>query len=324
MPDSRRRAGVVADEFFRKALDSLTSQVAILDRDGTIFAVNAAWREFAARNNPGDDRGGPGSKYLGECDQAAGDRPEEAGLLAGGIRGVIAKRLDDFTLDCPCQSATDRRWFTVRVTRFEVDGTVHAVVTHDDITARKLAELRAQEANRLLEFQAATDGLTGIANRRSFDRTLEDEWKRHERAGATLSVALLDVDWFKRYNDHRGHLAGDDCLKAVAREVRSHLRRPGDFAARFGGEEFAVILPQTGAAGAAVVLGNILRGIRGLAIPHPATPQSAGVVTVSIGSATTAPRRDATSSGFLERADRALYEAKARGRDRLVGSVGAP
>jgi len=138
------------------------------------------------------------------------------------------------------------------------------------------------------------------------------------------SWALLDVDWFKRYNDDQGHLAGDDCLRAVARKIRSHLRRPGDFAARFGGEEFAVILPQTGAAGAAIVLGNILRGIRGLAIPHPATPQSAGVVTVSIGSATTAPRRDATSSGFLERADRALYEAKARGRDRLVGSVGAP
>jgi len=313
------RQGVMGTrEFFQKTLDSLRSHVAILDRDGTILAVNSTWREFAIRNGLEVDLCGPGADYIRACDRATGDCSEEAGLVADGIRGVIAKRLGDFSLDYPCHSPTERRWFTVRVTRFEVAGAIHVVVTHDDITARKLAELQVLEANRLLEFQAATDGLTEIANRRSFDRTLALEWKRHERAGATLSVALLDVDSFKLYNDHRGHLAGDDCLKAVALEIRAHLRRPGDFAARFGGEEFVVILPQTGAGGAAWVLGQILAGVRDLAIPHPATPLPGGVVTVSIGSATTIPSRDGDASEFLNRADRALYEAKARGRDRLV------
>ena len=320
MRDEARQARVGTEEFFQKTLDSLRAHVAILDRDGTILAVNAAWRAFAIRNGLADGTCGPGANYLRACDRASGDDSEEAGPVAAAIRAAIAGRGADFALDYPCHSPAERRWFTARVTRFEAGGAVHVVVTHDDITARKLAESRVLEANRLLEFQAATDGLTGIANRRAFDRTLEEEWKRHERAGAALSVALLDVDWFKLYNDHHGHLAGDDCLRAVAREVRSRARRPGDFAARFGGEEFAVILPQTGAAGAAVVLEDLLGGIRTLAIPHPATPLPGGVVTVSIGSATAIPRRDRTGIDLLNRADRALYEAKARGRDRLVAA----
>ena len=96
-----------------------------------------------------------------------------------------------------------------------------------------------------VEAQSSLDSLTAIANRRSFDWTLEREWKRHERAGMPLSVALIDVDWFKQYNDAYGHLAGDDVLRSIAFAIQSGVHRPGDFAARFGGEEFAVILSDT-------------------------------------------------------------------------------
>ena len=320
MTHSTGRARIGSGEFFQKTLDSLRSHVAILDADGAILAVNAAWSAYAIRNGLEDCRCGPGANYLRACDQAAGEGSAEAAHAAEGIRDVIANRRADFALEYPCHSPVARRWCTLRVTRFEAGGAVRAVVTHDDVTRRKLAELRLRKANRRLELQAATDGLTGIANRRSFDRTLEREWKRHERAGAALSVALLDVDCFKLYNDREGHLAGDDCLRAVALEVRSHLSRPGDFAARFGGEEFAVILPQTGAAGADVIQENILRGVRALAIPHLATPLPRGVITVSLGSATAIPQRDGSFEELLGRADRALYEAKALGRDRAVAA----
>ena len=182
---------------------------------------------------------------------------------------------------------------------------------------RHLAEFKVQEVNRLLEFQAATDGLTGIANRRSFDRTLDQEWKRHDRTHSPLSLAMLDVDCFKLYNDGHGHQAGDDCLKAVAEALQSKIRRPVDFVARYGGEEFAVILPNTDTAGAATVLKNILRSVRKLAISHPSSKVSRGIVTVSIGYATVIPGEHDSPSDFLHRADQALYEAKTNGRDRL-------
>ena len=191
------------------------------------------------------------------------------------------------------------------------------VITHDDITQRALAECQVQEANRLLELQAATDGLTGGANRRSFDHTLEQEWKRHERTQSPLSIAMLDVDCFKQYNDTHGHLAGDDSPKAVAQAILAEMSRPGDFVARYGGEEFVVILPNTDMAGAATVLKNALSGVRNLAISHPSSKVSRGVVTMSIGCATVIPSEHDSPSAFLHRADQALYEAKAKGRDQL-------
>jgi diguanylate cyclase (GGDEF)-like protein len=128
---------------------------------------------------------------------------------------------------------------------------------------------------------------------------------------------MLDVDCFKQYNDQYGHLAGDDCLKAVARTLQSSMHRPGDFIARYGGEEFAVILPNTDAAGAAAVLTKVLGRVRKLAISHTTSKVSRGVVTASIGYATVIPCGRDSPSDFLHRADQALYEAKFRGRDQL-------
>ncbi len=309
-----------AEEFFQKTLDSLLAHIAILEADGTILAVNATWHEFARRNGAGGAGFGVGANYLGACTRAKGACSEEAGIVSEGIREVIAGSRSDFDLDYPCHSPTEQRWFNVRISRFEIDGQVRVVVAHDNITPRKLAEIQVRESNRLLEVQASTDGLTGIANRRSFDSMLEREWKAHRRDGEALSLALLDVDCFKQYNDHQGHPAGDECLRAVARSIRSTIRRPRDFAARYGGEEFAVILPRTDKRGAAVVLGEILGSVRDLSIAHPTSKVGRGIVTISIGVATMIPADDDSLPHLLGRADEALYGAKSGGRDRLVSS----
>ena len=312
---------IEAGEFFQKTLDCLRSHMAILKDDGTIIAVNATWNKFATSNGLAEEFCGPGANYLRSCDQATGDCSEEAKLVADGIRDVIANRREYFYLEYPCHSPTEQRWFSVRITRFEIHDSVKIVVTHDAITQRKLAELEVKEANRLLRLIAATDGLTGIANRRSFDGMFELEWKRHERMQTPLSVALLDVDCFKLFNDQYGHLAGDDCLKAVATTIHEVVGRAGDFVARYGGEEFAIILPNTEAAGAAIVLEEVLRTIRCLAIPHSASKVNRGIVTVSIGCATSVPTQHDSEADLLSLADQALYEAKAKGRDQLICSI---
>jgi diguanylate cyclase (GGDEF)-like protein len=173
------------------------------------------------------------------------------------------------------------------------------------------------EANGRLELQATTDGLTGIYNRRAFDRVLEQEWKRHERAALPLSVLLIDADYFKQYNDAYGHLAGDDCLRAIARSIQCTAHRTGDFVARYGGEEFAVILPLTDAQGAGRIAEDIRRHVQSLAMPH--CDSSVGPhVTVSIGTTSAVPTLCRTHQEFLQDADVALYRAKAAGRNETV------
>ena len=316
MNQDSRSAQIGTEEFFQGTLDSLLSHVAILDEDGSIIAVNAAWRRYARCNGGDEGFCGLGVNYLHACDAASGDQASEASEVAIGIRDVVAGRRDAFYLEYPCHSPVERQWYSLRATRFEVAGEVRAVVAHDDITPRKLAEIRLKDLNVQLQLQATTDDLTGLPNRRSFDQTLEREIARHRRGGSPLTLAMLDVDCFKQLNDVLGHLAGDDCLRALARAIGSRLRLPVDLVARYGGEEFALILPKTGAEEAAEILRGVLRAIRELAIPNPGSSVPLGVVTASVGSATA--ERGGEAAGLLDRADRALYRAKQEGRDRLV------
>ncbi|MCP3370524.1 sensor domain-containing diguanylate cyclase [Bradyrhizobium cajani] len=167
---------------------------------------------------------------------------------------------------------------------------------------------------------ATTDGLTGLANRRAFDERLADEWARARRDGTQLSLLLIDVDHFKKFNDHYGHLAGDGCLRALGRILSAHARRPGDLAARYGGEEFAMLLPNTGPDGCAEVGEGIRQALQDLAMLHAQNPPSR-LVTASIGAATSFPSQATTDcSTLVAAADRALYAAKDSGRDRLVMS----
>jgi diguanylate cyclase (GGDEF)-like protein len=173
------------------------------------------------------------------------------------------------------------------------------------------------QANRATRMQALRDGLTGLANRRCFNETIEREFRRATRYGQALSLIMMDIDLFKTFNDQYGHPAGDACLRAVSTAVQDALRRPGDLAARYGGEEIAVLLPGTDVAGAVQIVEDMQAAIRSLAIPHAASPY--GVVTLSAGVASWRPgRRIASWASLVEAADAALYAAKARGRNTFV------
>jgi len=178
----------------------------------------------------------------------------------------------------------------------------------------RAAILAAEAASRALWQLAQVDSLTSLPNRRNFDAALETEFKRAIRERSGLGVIMIDLDLFKGYNDHFGHLAGDECLRQVAGAIAAAPRRPGDLAARYGGEEFSVLLPNTDAAGARAVAALILESVAALQIPHPAnTPP---IATVSCGAAVFDPRRDEhLPLALIRRADLALYDAKRAGRN---------
>ena len=167
---------------------------------------------------------------------------------------------------------------------------------------------------------AISDGLTGLSNRRHFDERLADEWARARRDGSSLSLLLIDVDHFKKFNDLYGHQAGDRCLRTVATALAAQAQRPADMAARYGGEEFALLLPSTDAAGCAEVGERVRAALHEQAMPHSGNPPSR-IVTVSLGAATLVPSQAVADPALLlAAADRALYCAKESGRDRLATS----
>ncbi|MCI0528936.1 MAG: diguanylate cyclase, partial [Nitrospira sp.] len=173
-----------------------------------------------------------------------------------------------------------------------------------------------EEANQTLLRLSFLDGLTGVANRRGFDESLEREWRRGVRYKTPLSLIMIDIDCFKAYNDNYGHLSGDECLRQVATTLSYKVRRPGDFVARFGGEEFVAILPATHVEGAAVVAEALRTGVESLAILH-AYSQVSDRITISLGVASTFPKLNASSVTLITTADRALYQAKRDGRNRV-------
>ena len=175
---------------------------------------------------------------------------------------------------------------------------------------------------RMLAETAARDGLTGLYNRRRFDEHMETVWQLAQREGVTLALLLVDIDFFKRFNDHHGHQAGDECLKAVAAALRRSARRPLDFVARYGGEEFAVILYDPSRQYLHEIAHRIHTNIATLAIPH-GDSSVAQTVTVCVGVAYVAPTLERSTQGFVQLADEALYEAKADGRNRSVFSEAA-
>jgi diguanylate cyclase (GGDEF)-like protein len=190
--------------------------------------------------------------------------------------------------------------------------------TLEQKVAERTAEL--EQVNRELLRLATLDGLTQVANRRLFDEYLAQEWKRAFREQQPLSLILFDVDYFKLYNDHYGHQAGDDCLKQIAQAMSNAVKRSIDLAARYGGEEFAAILSNTDAEGATIVAQEIREQIVQLKIPH-ARSQVSDYVTLSLGIASIVPSTDTSSKNLIAAADEALYEAKRQGRDRLVVKV---
>ncbi len=170
-----------------------------------------------------------------------------------------------------------------------------------------------QEANQRLSELSTTDGLTGIANRRKFDAAISEEWARAARAKTMISLIMLDIDHFKKFNDRYGHQRGDDCLRRVAEVLRASARRQGDLVARYGGEEFCMIMPNTATPGGLEIAERLRASIEALDMPHALSPYCK--VTVSIGLATLAAGEDESPAALLRFADEALYRAKSEGRN---------
>ncbi len=176
---------------------------------------------------------------------------------------------------------------------------------------------RLHQANEKLKMMSLTDGLTGVCNRRYFDETLDREWRRMARDSRPLSLMMIDIDFFKVYNDTYGHQKGDECLKTVADRIRASVKRAADFVARYGGEEFSVVLPEMGIEEAAVLGRKICDAVAGLHLSHAASRIS-DHVTISIGIAGMMPGGDAPVDELIACADKALYHAKKEGRNRVV------
>ena len=186
------------------------------------------------------------------------------------------------------------------------------------VREKELLELTRQleEANRKLHLLSSLDSLTGVANRRFFDEYIEKEWKRAVRDAHQIAAIMIDIDFFKAFNDTYGHQAGDDCLKAVAKALQGVMRRPGDLLARFGGEEFIAVLPETGLFGAASVAEILCATIAALGIRHEKSSIS-DHLTISLGVASVTPDLEKTSNMLIAEADKALYRAKQGGRNRV-------
>lgn len=288
-------------------LDALTASICVVDNKGVIVAVNGAWRQFS------NDNGGKGAflgeNYLHVCRRATGPGAQGAYRFAQSIEDVLAGKLHRFETEYPCHSRHERRWFFARVTRLDTansDGvTSAAVISHQDVTARKLLELE-------LKHLAESDELTGLKNRRRFFADIEKAFERLNHADIPASLFIVDLDHFKTINDTHGHSVGDEALCHAAEQFRRAIRRR-DLLARIGGEEFAVLLPNTDEWGAIMVAERV----RALIAASTMKAQVGTIsLTVSIG-VTSLRKDDRNAEDALGRADRALYRAKEEGRNRV-------
>lgn len=222
-------------------------------------------------------------------------------------------------------STGDYVWIRDVVHVVRKDGEVEALIGFMfDISERKKTEEHLLRLQKQLEEYSFQDGLTGIANRRMFDTVLEREWAHAQRTGLALSLIILDIDYFKQYNDHYGHIKGDECLRQVAKTLSLAANRPRDFIARIGGEEFIWLLPETDAESARRVANKCLHLIRQQQITHEFSAVSA-LLSLSLGVGTTTAPLQETALEFVEQVDKLLYKAKHQGRNRAeFADFGAP
>jgi diguanylate cyclase (GGDEF)-like protein/PAS domain S-box-containing protein len=297
-------------QFLQQVIDNMPSATFVRDCQGRLVAVNQANASMHGKR-PEEMIGKIEPEFNPNVTMADMDRLLRINQQVIRDRTTVQEELILTSV------SGETRWYQTIISPFisqsgEVQGIIGNCI---DITERKAMEAALQAANQELERLATLDSLTKVANRRRFDEYLQQEWQRMARESQPLSLILLDVDYFKIYNDFLGHQQGDVCLLTVAQALCRAVRRSADLVARYGGEEFAVVLPNTRRAGAIVVAEAIQREIAQLQIPHPNSTVSP-YLTVSMGIASAMPDLSEASDELVAAADSALYQAKRRGRDR--------
>ena len=246
--------------------------------------------------------------------------PDDMPLLEDALKMHSSREKEAFNIEIRMLSKSGQwKWLQVRgrTVESETDGkAIRIVGTLIDVSNYKQVEVALQKANDELQRLAALDDLTQIANRRRFDSRLNQEWSRSQRGKNNLAVIICDIDYFKDYNDTYGHLKGDETLYSVAQTIRSALKRPTDLVARFGGEEFAMILPNTDIKGAQRVAEGVKAALEELRIEHK-TSKVKPYITLSFGVAAIVPISNVPTKVLIEKADRALYRAKSGGRNQI-------
>lgn len=299
-----------SQDYLKLILDTVTDHIVVIDSKGNIQYINRSWNKFAQNNSCQINDKWVGVNYLDECDRA-GAMGDDFGIQAAkGIRQVINLDQEAFYFEYPCHSPKEKRWFMMRVTPFSLEGKSSYVISHQNITERKLAEEEVKNLARI-------DGLTNIPNRRYFDEFLASEWSRSARLGVPVSLALIDLDHFKLLNDTYGHQTGDECLKQFSAMLKQFAKRPSDLCARYGGEEFAIVYGDTNLEQARMLLIELNETVRKLAIANEKSPVST-VLTASIGLATIHPNKENSAQEIIQKADSLLYSAKSKGRDQIV------
>lgn len=298
-------------DFYTSILDTLDHQIAVISQSGQILYVNRAWVNFGVCNGMPLSFDWLGQNYLHVCNADEADLRVAAYNTHEGILAVINRKLSSFEAEYPCHSPTERRWFMMRISAMQVKGQPLFLVSHTNITARKLAE---EELAAL----SMTDPLTNLANRRKLSLFLQDEWARAARQKTCFSVLVIDIDHFKQLNDSLGHSAGDECLIELSKVLLNYTNRPSDLAARLGGEEFVLVLGDTTLAEAVAIAELVRSAVMGLNIRFG----DKQLLTVSIGVSEVEPVKHKKISAIdeinlLDEADQALYAAKANGRNRV-------
>ena len=305
----------VSAEIARLEFDQIFNAVGdplwVVDKEYTVLRINNAFVSLLGLDN----------KNVAIGKKCYDLRPSDLCLTQECPLQRIARGERRIELDFELEDGQGRKvpyWITATPLRGLARETIGAVIHYKDIKDRKRAEKALKNANRQLEKLAAIDGLTQLANRRTFDATLQKEWSRMRREQQPLSVILSDIDFFKGYNDRYGHQTGDECLQAVAECIKDCLQRPGDLAARYGGEEFVAILPNTPSDGALYVAETMRKAVFAMDRPH-ADSKIADVVTLSLGIATIIPPPEGgDAKNLVAAADAALYQSKADGRNRVT------